>query len=572
MGVFSKVGGYKPSRTAFNLSHSNLVDMGFGELIPVGCIECIPGDTYRINSNIVGRLTSALNSPILADMDLIVEAFFCPTRLLQGSDANFDVPVGERNFEELLVGGKNGNEDIEAPHYGLTQDSWVYFENGGIADVLGIQPQTKIDIVDAPVVYPWRAYRWIWNEYYRFESLQEPVQVCQYLGDGTNTDSSRIDDVDYDKFLYRGWRRDYFTSALPYQQFGTSPAFDVNGTLPVDINLPGFTFTQGTGNVTFTGGRTFDSNQQYKGFTGSGNTIVLSNGNSLDNSVVSGSVSLAGGSVSANGKATGTVDLSNAVTFDISEIRTNFQIQKWMERNARGGVRYTEYLRSHFGVAPNDSRLQRPEFIGAFRMPWLVSEVLQTSATSDGSSPQGNQAGQSIALGRGKLGKYRCYEFGYIMFIASVVPKPQYQQGLPRMFSRKNRFDFYSPEFAHLSEQAILNKELFVTGDTTVDNDILAFQGIFNELRFLPSRVSRHMRTNAPEYSFDYWHLARYFASKPSYNKEFLEVGSTESSKKELMRIFAVQDENPFIVNFGFDIKAVRPLPYLAEPGLVDHF
>ena len=326
MGVFSKVGGYKPSRTAFNLSHSNLVDMGFGELVPVGCIECIPGDTYRINSNIVGRLTSALNSPILADMDLIVEAFFCPTRLLQGSDANFDVPVGERNFEELLVGGKNGNEDIEAPHYGTKTDTRVNFANGGIADVLGIQPQTDINIVDSPIVYPWRAYRWIWNEYYRFESLQEPVQVCQYLGDGTSKDSTLISDADYDKFLYRGWRRDYFTSALPYQQFGTSPAFDVSGTLPVDINLPGFTFTQGTGSVAFSGGQIWNQNTSIKGFTGSRDSINLITADYGTKSV-NGAVSLTGGSVSANGKATGTVDLSNAVTFDISEIRTNFQIQ-----------------------------------------------------------------------------------------------------------------------------------------------------------------------------------------------------------------------------------------------------
>lgn len=554
-GVFSQVGGVRPKRTAFNLSHSNLLTMGFGELVPVDAIECVPGDVFTLNTNVVARLSNSLKSPILADMDLIVEAFFCPTRLLQGSDANFEVPVGERNFEELLKRGKDGKElDIMTPLFGVNNSN-VTFDFDGIGECLGIQPNVAINAVDRPVAYHWRAYRWIWNEYYRFESLQEPIQVCQWIGDGSSTDTTVISNADYDKFLYRGWRRDYFTSSLPYQQFGTSPAFQLDGQLPVKINQVA-DFDSLAGFNALDNGTVFSTNVAYD----SSSTVSLFNKVKDATSGFGGSYGFA------------YVDLNQAVTFDISDIRTNFQIQKWLERNARAGVRYTEYLQSHFGVSPRDSRLQRPEFIGAFRMPWLISEVVQTSATADGSTPQGNQAGQGIALGRGKLGKYRCYEFGYIMLIASVVPKPQYQQGLPRQFSRRVALDFYSPEFAHLSEQGVLNKEIYVSGDTQVDNGIFGFQGIWNELRYLPSRVSRHMRSNAPTYSFDYWHMARLFSETPILNKEFLEVGATDESKAELMRVFAVQDEQPFIVNFGFNVKAVRPLPYLAEPGLVDHF
>lgn len=620
-GVFSKVGGYKPSKNAFSLRHSNLCDMGFGDVVPIDCIEMVPGDVFRNDVNIVGRLSNSLSSPMLADMDVIVEAFFVPTRLLMGHDANFDTPVGERNFEELLVGGKDGNEDLSVPVYGLPNKE-LKFGFGGISDYIGIQQNVVINSADVPLVFPWRAYRFIWNEFYRFEQLEEEIQVCQYLNAGNDADSTKISNADYDKLLKRGWRRDYFTSALPFQQFGTSPAFQLEGVLPVEfyypdtsVNLNYHVDAPPTGNTWYpysgTGTVNFPSyskqgsvdytvdpvswtfNRKTSGeYNGSGTSNVhftprypdfavwqdvsgeyngSPNFNYFSDGEVQGSCTPSA-SFSFTTYPKGRVDLRDAVTFDISDIRTNFQIQKWMERNARGGVRYTEYLQSHFGVSPSDARLQRPEFVGSFRLNWIVSEVLQTSATQDGSTAQGNQAGQAICIGSGSLGTYKAYEFGYYMIMASVIPKAQYQQGLPRWLSRRTRFDFYSPEFAHLSEQAVLNKELFVSGNTETDNDIFGFQGIWNELRYLPSRVSYHMRSDAPDYSFDYWHQARFFSSTPVLNKEFLEIGSTDSGKAELMRPFAVQDENPFIMHFGFNLRANRPIPYLAEPGLVDHF
>lgn len=627
MSVFSKVGGLRPKRTAFNLKHSNLLDMQFGKLYPVDCLEVVPGDVFKMPVNVVGRLASSLVSPALADIDLVVEAFFTPTRLLMGHDANFDTPVAEDTWEHFLVGGKDGNVDISLPRFGAGDT--VNFNYGGYADYSGIQPKANLvrnsTVDDRPLAFEWRAYRNIWNEFYRVEGLMDEIQVCQYIGDGSASDTSKISDAEYDSLLYRSWRRDYFTSALPYQQFGNAPSFDISGILPVHYDTP--SSIQATLNATLNGGDGFSSwyssfstpasfpaktltsgsltanfpssSVQFSGSvyernkTGSSTVTVPISGSSAsqvdfsysspssngyrwdgDEGVYGTSKAQGTSSFSVGGSA-GYVDLGQSVTFDVSDLRVGFQIQKWMERNARGGVRYTEYLQSHFGVSPSDARLQRPEFIGSFKTPFIVNEVVQTSASVDGQTSQGNLAGQAIVLGSGSLGKYRAYEYGYITILASIVPKPAYQQGIPKRFSRFTRFDYYSPEFAHLSEQAVLNKEIYVSGDTDVDNGIFGFQGIFNELRYLPSRVSNHMRTStgsANGYSFDYWHLARYFSETPVLNKEFLQVGATDSSIGELSRIFSVQDENPFIVNFGFNFKGIRPLPYLAEPGLLDHF
>lgn len=570
MSIFSKVGGLKPRLTAFNLSHTHLYDCGFGELVPVACLETVPGDVFKIDANIIGRLTSALKSPILSQMDIVLEAFYCPTRLLMGRDANFETPVGEVTWEEFISGGKDGShigsESYPLPLFGLKEA--YTFTTGGLGDHLGVQVGSAISPVDLPLAFPWRAYRWIWNEYYRDENLMPEVQVSEYLGNGTSSDSTRITSADYDILLRRCWRKDYFTSSLPFQQRGTSPALPISGILPVNFN-GNFSIK----NPNLTGSTVFSSDSLYlKGK----NDATLANNGPVTWYSQSGVNVGAGGLPVVNlfgtPEASASVNLEDAATFDVNQIRTAFQVQKWLERNARGGIRYTEYLRSHFGIAPSDARLQRPQFIGSCRSPWLVNEVLQTSETNSSVTPQGNQAGQAINLSRNNLGKFRSYEYGYILVLASVVPKALYQQGIPKYLSRRHNLDFYTPEFAHLSEQPVKNKEIFYATDSSTNDDTFGFQPIWNEMRFIPSKVTGHMRTGASGYSFDYWHFGRYFANSPKLDKDFLSIGGSESSKSELMRIFAVQDENPFIINVGLNIKALRPMPYLSEPGLIDHF
>ncbi len=577
MSIFSKVGGLKPGLTAFNLSHTNLFDCNFGQLVPIACLETLPGDVFKLDADVVGRLTSALKSPILSEMDIVLEAFYTPTRLLMGRDANFPTPPGEVTFEEFLSGGSDGSH-IGSNSYPLpsldpviSSSAVASFKTGGVADYLGMQVNTPIKFTDLPFAFPWRAYRWIWNEFYRDENLVDPIQVCRWIGDGGASDSSVIGFDQYDSLLYRCWRKDYFTSALPFQQRGTSPALPISGVLPVSLSSVGLSNVKFTSNFPGTENRTF---QLTGARTGQAENLNYGNVDYLGDFAISQNYqnpfNLNGltGDVSSS---VGSVDLSNAATFDVNQIRTAFQVQKWLERNARGGVRYTEYLRSHFGIAPSDARLQRPQFIGSIKSPWIVSEVLQTSETNSSVTPQGNQAGQAINLSRGRLGNFRSFEYGYIMILCSVVPKALYQQGIPRWMSRKTNLDFYSPEFAHLSEQAVKNKEIFYSADSDSEGTF-GFQPIWNELRFIPSRVSGHMRTGATGYSFDYWHFGRSFASLPALDETFLSIGKSESSRNELMRVFAVQDENPFIINVGFKITALRPMPYLSEPGLIDHF
>ncbi len=572
MSIFSKVGGLKPGLTAFNLSHTNLFDCNFGQLIPIACLETLPGDVFKLDADVVGRLTSALKSPILSEMDIVLEAFYTPTRLLMGRDANFPTPVGEVTFEEFLSGGADGSHigsnSYPLPHVQASfEGSSSSYKSCGVGDYLGVQVNTPISPVDSPVQFPWRAYRWIWNEFYRDENLMDPVQVCKWLGDGSDSDLTNILLPEFDSLLYRCWRKDYFTSALPFQQRGTSPALPVSGILPVqadsDIMLGGLYPTV--------------DGRYIRIYREGGNDKVNALTNFSDGMIAGDSTSFpmgvpkfAKGINQVADHPYGFVNLQDAATFDVNQIRTAFQVQKWLERNARGGVRYTEYLRSHFGVAPSDARLQRPQFIGSIRSPWIVSEVLQTSETNTSVTPQGNQAGQAINLSRGRLGNFRSYEYGYIMILCSVVPKALYQQGIPRWMSRKTNLDFYSPEFAHLSEQAVLNKEIFYNSSDA--SGTFGFQPIWNEMRFVPSRVSGHLRTGASDYSFDYWHFGRSFSSTPALDETFLSIGKSVSSKAELMRVFAVQDENPFIINVGLRIKALRPMPYLSEPGLIDHF
>ena len=367
-----------------------------------------------------------------------------------------------------------------------------------------------------PLDFPRRAYNLVYNEYYRDENLQTEVAL-------TN-----------ETILNRAWEKDYFTSSLPWQQRGTAPALPISGT--TSAVWPSNIFSNSGGGVAagFT-----PSTSPYVGF-------FVPDANAVIN---------ARASLNAN-----TVDLSTASTFDIADLRLAFQIQKWMERNARAGVRYTEFLRAHFGVSPRDERLQRPEYIGGSKAPCIISEVLQTSST-DSTTPQGNLAGHGITVSDAYCGKYHAQEFGLIIGIMSIMPRSAYSQGIDKQWLRKTKYDFYFPEFANLSEQAILNAEICATGNSSHNQDIFGYQGRYDEMRTKNSQIVSGMRT-----TFDYWHLGRQFniGSPPVLNEDFIKCVPRKD-------IFAVPSEPGLIVNFANIIKAFRPLPYMAVPGLIDH-
>jgi hypothetical protein len=382
---------------------------------------------------------------------------------------------------------------------------------------------------------PLRAYNLIYNEWFRDENLQNSVVV--------NTGDSGDDVSDY-SLLRRGKRKDYFTGALPWPQKGDSVSLPLGTTAPV--------ISTGTGIPTFKVG---GSNYNIGGATG--NSGVFWN-----------STLTTGGPASWNDTKL-VADLSTATAATINQLRQSFQIQKLLERDARGGTRYTELLRAHFGVTPQDYRLQRPEYIGGGSTYVNVNPIAQTSATSisGGATPLGNLAAMGTALASGHGFTYHAQEHGYIIGLVNVRADLTYQQGLPKMWSRETRYDFYFPVFAHLGEQAILNKEIYVTG-TSTDDDVFGYQERWAEYRYKPSQITGLFKSTSAG-TIDPWHYAQKFTSLPTLNSTFIQetppidrttaVGSAANGQQFLMDAF-------------FDCKMARPMPMYSVPGLIDHF
>lgn len=545
MSVFSSVRGNRVGRSVFNLSHVKRFTCDMGELIPALVLECVPGDTFKIGADVVTRF-QPLVAPILDSVDLTVHYFFVPTRLLMDK---------EGDWETFLTGGKDGtDESVSLPLYGISYfdssaganpnlpfSNNVRFGKYSLWDYLGL-PLLPNDtngaltaaVRDANHVHGLvqRAYNLIWNDYYRDENL---VDECSVVN---NT------------ILYRSWKKDYFTSSLPWQQRGISPALPISGVVPVQGTLV-------TDNPLFV---LSSSSSNRLNFNGTDSVTGVSPGSRGTPTGMSANITGDGASV----------NLENATTFDVAVLREAFQIQRWLELNARGGVRYTEFLKAHFGLAPRDEVLQRPQYIGGTKSSIVVSEVLQTSATVQPTpdkkgSPQGNLAGHGLGAMSDYVCTYTAKEFGYILGIASWMPKPSYQQGVNRMFSRQTKYDFYFPEFAHLSEQAVTKGEVYATGGSEHDNAIFGYQSCYSEMRYMPSFNCADMRD-----TFSYWHLGRIFSADPSLNAGFLTTNSKFSGgiRKD---IFADQDSKGLLVQFGNVVKAIRPLPVYGTPGFIDH-
>ena len=558
MSVFSSVLGNKVGRSVFDLSHVKRFTCDMGQLIPVYFDECVPGDTRKIGMQCVTRF-QPLVAPILDSVDLTVHYFFVPTRLLMDR---------EDDWNTFLTGGVDGkDESVSLPSYqfsyfdGSSNDSQkpsYPFSNGvrqgkySLWDYFGLPLGSNYPAIrDNNNVngFCQRAYNLVWNEFYRDENIVEVV----------NPSNNTV--------LYRAWKKDYFTSALPWQQRGVAPALPLIGSVPVE-GLYGNSFYLGNSANPLTFNTTEDPSTQI---------TILSNGGSGNSAFVASTPKSATRHVtSAQGvltwdtsSFTPRVNLGSAGAFDVATIRQAFQIQRWMELNARGGVRYTEFLRTHFGIAPRDEVLGRPQYIGGTKSSIVVSEVLQTSRTvetteSQKGSPLGRLAGHGLGASSDYICTFTSKEFGYIIGLASWMPKPSYQQGVNRIFSRKTKFDFYFPEFAHLSEQAVTNGEVFATG-TAKDKEIFGYQGAYNEMRYTPSFNCADMRD-----TFSYWHLGRIFNNAPKLNSGFLTTNPAYDGgiRKD---IFASQNEPGLLVQFANIVKAIRPLPVYGTPGFVDH-
>ena len=450
-----------------------------------------------------------LVAPVLHEINQYVHYFFVPYRLLWDE------------WEDFISGGFDGDDASVLPRWEPEGTPTPVLNNaiGSLWDYFGFP--TGIDPNGAyPLDFPRRAYNFVFNEYYRDETLQDEVLL-------TN-----------DTILNRNWEKDYFTSSLPSQQRGTAPALPISGTTAAVFDPAAFGAL---------------------GVVPASTEQIWTNSNTASNNALYGynatAIANIRGALNRN-----SIDLSVATTFDIADLRLAFQVQKWMERNSRAGVRYTEFLKAHFGVSPRDERLNRPEYIGGSKSPVIISEVLQTSST-DATTPQGNLAGHGITISDAYCGKYHATEFGLIIGIMSVMPRTAYQQGINRQWLRRTKYDFYFPEFANLSEQAIEKAEICATTSSAHNIDIFGYQGRYDELRIKSSMVCGLMRTD-----FDYWHLGRQFdvGSPPALNESFIQC----IPRKD---IFAVPSEPGLIVSFGNVVRAFRPIPLSAEPGLIDH-
>jgi hypothetical protein len=465
-----------------------------GQLIPVMCDEMVPGDMFQIGNEVVVRF-QPLVAPILHEINAFIHYFFVPYRLLWS------------DWEKFITGGADGAFAGVLPRWNPTNTAV-----GSLWDYLGF-PTTIVPAGILPIDFVRSAYNFIYNNYYRDENLISEVAL-------TN-----------EAILLRAWEKDYFTSALPWQQRGTAPALPVSGSAVwADTVFP----------------------------TDNGGTKGLSVVNTAADNKIRGLSSLWSANERANVLAAFNANSLSTTTFNISDLRTAFQIQRWMERNARSGARYTEFLQAHFGVSPRDERLQRPEFIGGSRSPIIVSEVLKTGST-DGTSPQGNMAGHGLTVDQNYVAKYHALEYGLVMGIMSVMPRSAYSQGINRQWTRTTKYDFYSPEFANLSEQAILRGELYATATLAENQTIFGYQGRYDEMRYKPNKYTGKMRT-----TFNYWHLGRTFTGAPLLNQSFIECVPRKD-------VFAVTTEPALIVSVGNKIRASRPLPITAEPGLIDH-
>lgn len=495
--LFKRTGSLRPGRSVFDLSHEVKLTCDMGQLVPILADEMVPGDTFKVGNQIVARFQPLL-APIMHQVDISVHYFFVPHRLTWSG------------WEDFITGGINGTDTSVLPSF--TGSAVV----GSLKDYLGFPTGITFPTGEGPNSFPIRAYNLIWNEYYRDENLQTELNLDQV------------------SIQLRSWEKDYFTSALLNQQRGTPMALPISGLTTAEWD-----------------------NDDILAASASGGDISV-NQATTNNDIYA---------VSAQGKtnlegflASNEVDLSSATTFDVADLRLAFQIQKFMERNARAGVRYTEFLGAHFGVHPRDDRLQRPEYIGGSKSRMIISEVLQTAST-DEESPQGNMAGHGISADQTYCGSYTALEFGTIMGIMSIMPKPAYSQGVNRQWLKRTRYDFYFPEFANLSEQAITRYEIYASGVAAENNTIFGYQGRFDEMRYKPNRIAGLMRTD-----FNFWHLGREFSAAPELNSDFIEC-----DPQYLNRIFAVPEEPGLIVNVGNIIKAIRPIPIMNNPGLIDH-
>lgn len=512
------------SRSRFDLSHHHLTTMNGGYIYPIYHKLAFPGDTMQMNATTFTRMmTQAV--PFMDNVFMDIHFFAVPLRLLWEHWVNF---MGEK----LTPADQTDYLTPQLKTNATTSE--VTF--GSIFDYFGIRPGITNLSFNA---FNFRAYNLIYNEWYRDENLIDPVIV----------ETGDTDSMSHYTLLKRGKRKDYFTGCLPAPQKG--PAVD----LPLGLTAP----IKGIGianNATVTSATipTYDS-------TGTLSNKRATNDISNINFDTTGT-----GNISATNHLNIYADLSQATASTINTLRQAFALQRLYETDARGGTRYTEMMLAHFGVKSPDARLQRPEFLGGGTFDLKMNAVPQTSATS-GSNYLGNLASFGTIMGNSRNIVHSFTEHCVVIGLASIRADLTYQQGLDRSYSYRSRTDFYLPTLCNLGEQAVLNKEIFVQG-TSADDNVFGYQERWAEMRYAPSRISSHLRSDSPV-SLDVWHLSQDFASLPQLNPEFI------NENPPIDRVTAIAESSTvhsFVASFWFEDYWTRPMSVYSIPSMSSHF
>lgn len=568
---FSDAPAMYMKRTKFDRSHVYKTTFNSGKLIPVFIDEVLPGDTTRMSVNYFARLATPIK-PIMDNIYLDWFFFFVPNRLVWEHWQNFC-------FEQE---DPDDSTDYVIPTVSATGNS----ENayiGSLWDYFGLPVNTSGNLSGISAL-PFRGVYLIYNEWFRDENLQKSVKIQK--GD-TNEVLNSARAAEQPSWVFtsgtnivpglacppRGKRHDYFTSALPWTQKGPGVSVGLAGTASIVDPTPA------TGYLLHSGDRQLAAVSAYGGDASSsggrrvtfGNDSIRIHRYAENYSTIGGFAGNTSSDVTIDAQKASTylgndsyVDLDTSSIFTINSLRTAFQMQKFYERLARGGSRYTEVLRSFFGVVSPDARLQRPEFLGSFTKMVNVNPIAQTSATDD-TSPQGNLSAYGVTAAKFHGFTKSFVEHGYIFGFVCARADLTYQQGINKMWLRSTVYDFYWPTFAHLGEQAIELREIYAQG-SEADTTVFGYQERYAEYRYKPSQITGKFRSSVTGGSLDKWHLSQFFKNAPTLNEEFI------VEKPPINRIIAVPSEPEFLLDIGFRYITVRPMPMFGTPGLVDHF
>ena len=532
------------SRSRFQRNSDNKTTFNTGDLIPIYLDEVLPGDTHEIDTACVMRMATPI-FPVMDNAFCDFYFFFVPNRLLWEHWKEF---MGENKETAWTPKTEYSIPQVTAPAGGWAE--------GTLADYLGLP--TKVEGISVSAL-PGRAYGLIYNEWFRNQNVTQPtlVEVTDATTTGKNDGSATNDSaITLAKPLKAAKVFDYYTGALPEPQKGEPISIPITGSAPIGL------YNATTGDVTINSKKMKEIFEE-AGVQGTSGIYRAEYWDPGDGPTANKGLAIGQSRSSTYAGVSLGADLSSVNATTINQLRQAFQIQKLLEKDARGGTRYREVLREHFGVISPDSRMQIPEYLGGYRLPINVSQVIQTSST-DSTSPQGNTAALSVTTMNKSMFTKSFTEHGFIMGLAVVRTDQTYQQGIERMWSRKGRYDYYWPVLANIGEQAILNKEIYAQGNAK-DEEAFGYQEAWADYRYKPSKVTGLFRSNAQQ-SLDAWHYAQDYNALPTLSTEWM-----EQSNAEMKRTLARSDQPDFIADFYFINKTTRCMPVYSIPGLIDH-